>query len=88
MGYTPAETPRRRGLFFNSIYAAGDTALENGLPEIQKVSELQAGQAQIGLYLLLVSRQNLLDRFELQKHLLLDDDVSPEPLVKPDPFIR
>ena len=67
MGVSPAEAPRSfcisvqnssaslrlsgRFVFFQSIHAAGDTALENGFPEVQKVSELQAGQPQIGLNL-------------------------------------
>ncbi len=73
-------TPRRRGLFLQSIHAAGDAALKNGFPEVQKVSELQASQAQAGLHLLLISSLNPFDRFKLKEHPLLDDDVSPEPL--------
>ena len=44
-----------------------NAALENSFPEVQEVSEFQAGQPQIGLYLLLVGRRDPFDRLELQE---------------------
>ena len=58
--------PRREILLFQSIHATSDAAFENGLPEIQEVSKLPAGQPQICLHLLLLGRQDPLDRLQLQ----------------------
>ena len=53
----------------------------------KEVAELQAGQPQICLHLLLMGRQYPLDRLRLQEHDFLDDNVGPEPLIESDPFV-
>ncbi len=56
----PAEAPGRRGHFEFSFRVPPRSCVcfENGFSEVQQGSELQAGQSQIGLHLLLMDRQD------------------------------
>ena len=75
-----------RETLFQPIHAAGDTTLENGLPEVQEGSELQTLQPQIRPHLLFMRWQDPFNRLQLQEHQILDDNVSPEPLIESDPL--
>ena len=49
-----------------------------------KLIKTLVGQTQIGQKLFSVNRREDLDRFDLNDHPILDDQVRPEPRVDPD----
>jgi hypothetical protein len=62
--------------------------LNQMLAEIDKEAESLVHEAQIGQDLLAVDRIERSDRFQLHDHEIIDDEISAETFVEPDPIPR
>ena len=65
--------------------AAADAVLQRQGVEIEQQPDAASTEAQIGEELRLVQGQDVLDRFQFQDHVVIDDDVGPVSTVEKGP---
>ena len=70
--------------FFQSVDDSRDAVLDQGCVTVDQQPKALVGEPQVGQELLFVHRGHNLDRLDLHDHLILDDQVGPEPGVDPD----
>ena len=78
---------RAWGLCFQAIDAAGDAVFEEFFAEVEKVAQLEIGEAEAGQKLLGVDGSHALDGFEFQENFVIDDEVGAEAFVKSDAVV-
>jgi hypothetical protein len=71
-------------LFFQAIDDTGNAFFDQRRVEVDEEAKALIGQAQIGQKLLFVNRRENFDRFDLDDHAVLDNQVRPEPGFEPD----
>ncbi len=71
-------------LFFQSVDDTSNAVLDESGVEVDQQAKSFVGQPQVGEQLLSVNRCEDLNRLDLDDHLILDDQVGPEPDVNPN----
>ena len=71
-------------LFFQPIDDTGYAVLDERSIEVDQQAKPFVGQPQVGQKLLSVNRRETFDRFDLDDHPILDNQVGAEPDVDPN----
>ena len=71
-------------LFFQPIEDTGYAVLDERSIEVDQQAKPFVGQPQVGQKLLSVNRRETFDRFDLDDHPILDNQVRAEPNVDPN----
>ena len=79
---------KHQRFFGHAIGDALNAMLDHVLAEIDKEAESLVHEAQIGQDLFAVDRIERSDRFQLHDHEFIDDQISAETFVEPDPIPR
>jgi hypothetical protein len=79
---------KHQRFFGHTIGDALNAVLDHVLAEIDKEAESLVHEAQIGQDLFAVDRIERGDRFHLHDHEIIDDQISAETFVEPDPIPR
>jgi len=64
------------------VYAARDSVPEDSFPEVQKITELHAGQPEIGLNLLFMGWNHSLNGFDFQKNHPLHNKIRSKAFIE------
>jgi hypothetical protein len=79
---------KHQRFFGHTIGDALNAVFDHVLAEIDKEAESLIHEAQIGQDLFAVDRIERRDRFQLHDHEIIDDQISAETFVEPDPIPR